>query len=388
MIKAKIILFLIMLTVICQQTQAKERTGKREYINHSQSRSKTGYTPDSVYQSRMKALPFQCEMFYNASVRKYIELYTIKAKSSTGRTLGLGTFYFPIIDSIFQSYSVPAEMKYIAIVESSLNPAAVANGVAGMWQFTKGTGQKFGLRVNSMVDERRSVVESTVAVAKYLKQLHDMYSDWRLVLAAYNCGSGTVNHAIRNTGGKSDFWKIYPHLPQHTRNFVPAFMGVAYAFNYYKEYGITPGQSNMPASIDTVTVSQHLHLQQVASVLSIDIQTLRKINTQYLRDVIPADKEKTYPLYLPSEHKAGFLQQRDSIYSRKATARLAAVKKQVSVPVADKANSKSKITHKVCSGENLTMIAKRYKVSVEGIKRWNNLQGTKIKSGQRLVILK
>lgn len=336
--------------------------------------------PDSLYRSRLEALPFECKMFYNSSVKKYIELYTLRSQRGTERILGLGNFYFPIIGKIFQDYGVPPEMKYIAIIESSLNPGAVSKGVAGMWQFTKGTGQKFGLTINTVVDERRSIVESTVAVALYLKLLNEMYHDWRLVLAAYNCGSGRLNLAIRQAGGSHDFWKIYPHLPAHTRNFVPAFMGIAYAFNYYPEYGLTPLPCHLPAAIDSIRVTKHLHLKQVASVLNINIDTLRRINRQYLRDLIPASENKPFALYIPLEQKANFFQLQDSVFAFKIPVQSISVDKSVST------TGSGKIIHTVRSGESLYAIARQNKVTVTRLKEWNSLKSDRIKPGQKLTI--
>lgn len=343
--------------------------------------------PDSVYKARLLALPFECDMFYNAAVRKSIQLYTLRARKNTERILGLGNFYFPIIDSIFKVYGVPQEMKYIAIIESSLNPDAIYKGATGMWQFTKGSSRKFGLKVNSLVDERRSIVESTMAVAQYLKVLHGMYDDWQLVLAAYNCGSGRVNYAIRKAGGKSNFRSVKPFLPQITRNFVPSFMGIAYSFSYYQLHALVPASSDLPDRIDSVSLWQPLYLQQVSSVLNINLSMLRNINSQYLRDFIPADSSGSYPLYLPAEQKANFMQFRDSVFACKISFPL--IKNQQFSPVlAEIPDSSGKIIHKVRSGESLYAIAKRYHVTVVKLREWNKLTDDKIKPGQQLVIQK
>lgn len=357
----------------------------RHYHTRSSHTVKSDNKTDSLYQSRIQALPFECEMFYNSSVRKYIELYALHSRKGTERILGWGEFYFPIIDKIFESYGVPPEMKYIAIIESSLNPKAVSGGVAGMWQFTKSTGQRFGLTVNGVVDERRSIIESTTAVAKYLKLLHEMYPDWRLVLASYNCGSGCVAQAVRKANGTHDFWKIYPFLPPVTRNFIPAFMGIAYTFHYYSDYGLSPVPCNCPAALDTVHLSRPLHLQQVASILNIDINTLKDLNSQYLKGYIPAGKNKTYALGIPAGRKADFVALRDSVFAWN----VAAISTEPEVKASATNNApvnENKIVHRVRTGESLSVIAQKNKVTVTGLKKWNHLKGDKIKPGQRLVI--
>lgn len=383
-ITLSLILFL-MVNGSANAFSGSKHKGKGRHVKSSHPKSYNDTKSDSIYKSRLQALPFECEMFYNASVKKYIELYTLRAKRGTERTLGYASFYFPIIDSIFQAYGVPKEMKYIAIIESSLNPRAVSKGVAGMWQFTKGTGQKFGLTVNGAVDERRSIVESTIAVARYLKLLDEMYNDWRLVLSAYNCGSGRLNYAIRQAGSR-DFWKVYRYLPQYTKNFVPAFIGIAYAFNYYPEYDIKPAPCTLPSSMDTVTISRRLRLQQVAAILKVDLSTLQNINPQYLQGVIPGSESKPYALYIPSEYKEKFIQLHDSVYTYSIPGKT--LTSQQASFSNESSGGSGKIIHKVRPGESLSLIAKRNKVTVNSIKRWNHLAGDKIKPGQRLVLFK
>lgn len=298
------------------------------------------------------------------------------------RAIGLSEFYFPMIEAIFKSYDVPLELKYIAVLESGLNPKAANKGVSGMWQFTKGTGQKFGLTVNSQVDERRDIIESTVAVAKYLKVLNGMYNNWHMVLAAYNCGYGRLNSAIRRAGGSHDFKKLSPYLPAYTQHFVPTFIGIAYAFNYYKEHGIKPVAHSFPSTIDTVSISKHVHLQQVASALNIDIRTLRAINAQYLRDVIPANEGRTYNLYIPSDQKANFMGLQDSMLFSSAHAYSLEQNHSKSLVTP----STGKLTHKVRPGETLSGIAKHYKVSLAKLREWNSISGSRIKAGKVLTV--
>jgi len=361
--------------------------GVHQHKKSSHHASKTAHhkssvdgTRDSIYRSRIKSLPFECELYYNSNVRRYIELYTLRAPEYTGRIIGLGDFYFPVIEKIFESYDIPAELKYVAVLESALNPGVASKNIAGLWQFTRETGLHMGLVINNQVDERRGVVESTVAAARYLDNLYKIYGDWRLVLMAYNCGSSRLNAAIKQAGGKRDYWKIYNHLPVYSRNFLPTFIGIAYAFNFYSEHGITPRPNSLPAAVDTVSISRHLSLQNVAKTMNIDLGMLRGINTHCLRGIIPASETKSYNLYLPSDSKEQFLLLQDSIYAMKLPESVA------STSHVSSSARKGLVIHTVRPGENLSQIAKRYKVSVQNIKKWNKLSGTLINPRQRLKI--
>ncbi len=339
---------------------------------------------DSVYMQRLSALPFEFEMTYNPIVKRYIELFTVKIKSRFEVTLGLSEFYFPIFDEVLDSFQIPNELKYIPIIESALNPRAVSHANAvGLWQFMRGTGKENGLLINNSVDERQGITESTIAAAKYLKKLYTIYNDWQLALAAYNCGPGNVNKAIYRSGGKRDFWEIYQFLPRETRGYVPEFIGVAYAANYQKEHNITPIPSSLPLQIDTVTIHKNLHLQQVSEVLNVDINTLRRINPQYIRDFVPANGTRTFALNIPSETKSDFCVLKDSIYAHKSLYYANEFQKLNSYPYYQAGN---KVTHKVKSGECLSIIAEQYNVSVKSIKNWNHISGTFIRQGQKLVI--
>lgn len=383
--KPSIVLILILFSVVkCLALSSGNHPDKSRYKTGSrQYKSITNKTPDSVYQNRLEALPFECKLFFNSQVRKSIELYTIRSKSTMARAIGLSELYFPIIDTIFKAYKVPLELKYIAVLESGLNPNAVGNGVAGMWQFTKGTGQKFGLTVNSQVDERRAIIESTVAIAKYIKMLSGMYANWRLVLAAYNCGYGRLNAAIRSAGGSHDLKKILPFLPSYTQHFVPTFISIAYAFNYYREHDIAPVPHSLPQAIDTVRISKRMHLQQVATALHIDIKTLRSINAHYLKNIIPANEGRTYNLYIPLEQKGVFVELQDSIMY--APVYTAPHTDNTTVEVIN-TNATGSLKHKVRAGETLYAIAKHYNVNVSELKQWNSIRGNIIKAGQVLIV--
>jgi membrane-bound lytic murein transglycosylase D len=342
--------------------------------------------PDSVYMKRLSALPFNFPMTYNPTVRRYIELYTVRIKSKLQVIIGLSDFYFPIFDEALKNNNLPNELKYISIIESALNPRAASRARAvGLWQFIKSTGKENGLTINNYVDQRRGPLESTQAATKYLKTLYGIYGDWALVLAAYNCGPGNVNKALRRAKGKRDFWEIYSYLPRETRGYIPEFIGAAYAFNYYKEHNINPVLSSLPLRTDTIHIDQKLHLGQVSGVLGIPIDVLRRINPQYLKDIIPASSKIQYSLTVPTEQKIKFAELKDSIYSYHTSLYNSAPKKnrhtrQVAV------SAGGKVVHHVRSGENIWLIAGQYKVTVNNIKNWNNITGNKIKKGQNLVV--
>jgi len=346
--------------------------------------------PDSVYMQRLSALPFQFKLTYNPMVKRYIELYTVKIKDKLEVILGLSDFYFPIFDNVLNACQLPNELKYITIIESALNPSAVSRTRAvGLWQFMKGTGKENGLLINNIVDQRRGFTESTKAAAKFLTTLYNIYGDWQLVLAAYNCGPGNVNKAIRRSGGKRTFWEIYKYLPRETRGYVPAYIGAVYAFNYYKEHNISPVPFSYSLQTDTITIFKQLHFGQVSEVLGIPIEDLRRINPQYLKDMIPANNRTPYMLRVSPEQKAKFREMQDSIYGYRASfyekeflKKELVQRHRVMVP----ADNTGKVIHSVRSGESIWIIAGQYNVSVAKIKDWNNISLNKIKPGQKLIV--
>jgi membrane-bound lytic murein transglycosylase D len=345
------------------------------------------YVPDSVYIKRLSALPFEFKMTYNPVVKRYIELYTVKIKDKLQVIIGLSDFYFPIIDEIFSAYHLPKELRYVSIIESALNPQAVSRTHAvGLWQFMKGTGKENGLTINNYVDARRGIVESTKAAARYLTFLYSIYHDWQLVLAAYNCGPGNVNKAIHRSGGKRDFWEIYKHLPRETRGYVPSFIGAAYALNYYQNHNIYPIPTMLPLASDTLLICKNLHLGQVSEVLGVPIDFLRKLNPQYLKDIIPANSKNINSLRIPCEQKSKFVELRDSIYAYRSSFYQTAVLNYQAYSPSTDIDIHGKVIHRVRSGESISLIAAKYRVSVKRIKEWNNISGDKIRQGQRLIV--
>jgi membrane-bound lytic murein transglycosylase D len=352
--------------------------------------------PDSVYIQRLAAIPTVVKLAYNPIVKRYIDVYTKKKRQSVDVMLGLSKHYFPIFDDIFDYYDVPNELKYMSIIESALNPRACSRTRAvGLWQFMYGTGRLYGLEVNSLVDERYDPIKSTYAAAKYVSDLYAVYKDWLLVIAAYNCGPGNVNKAIRRSGGKTNYWDIYYYLPRETRGHVPAFIAATYVMNYYKEHNLVAAAVDLPVSYDTLHISKRLHLQQVSDVIGVPIQQLRDLNPQYRQDIIPA-YNKIYSLCVPSEYAYSFIDRQDSIFSYKDSVFFNPLKLVMSpsskshvyfVPEAPGADF-AKLVYTVKSGDNLGFVSSWYDVSISDLRFWNGIHRNVIRAGQKLLIYK
>lgn len=344
---------------------------------------------DSLYAARLARIPSLIPMTYNADVRRYIELYAVRKRNFSGRILGLTKIYFPLFEEVLDKYNMPMELKNLAIIESALNPNAVSRvGATGLWQFMYPTGKMYGLEVNTFIDERRDPVKSTYAAANYLKDLHKIYNDWELALAAYNCGPGNVNKAIRRSGGKKNFWGIYDFLPRETRGYVPAFIAATYTMHYYNEHGIVAIEPDFPLATDTVMIHKEIHLQQIATVLGIPLETIQKLNPQYRRDIIPA-VNTAFPLVLPIEQSLAFDELRDSIHAYNYDTYLASFKVvSYTPPTTSLANNSTgnKKYHTVQRGESLNIVSNKYGISVAEIKYMNRIKTNSIHPGQRLHI--
>jgi membrane-bound lytic murein transglycosylase D len=347
---------------------------------------------DSIYKLRLSKMPCLMEMPYNATVRAFIEIYTVRKRRQLEFMMGMSNYYFPIFEQVLGANNLPLELKYLPVIESALNTTAVSRmGAAGLWQFMIATGRMYGLEINSLVDERLSPVKATNAAAHFLKDLYSIYGDWNLVIAAYNCGPGNVNKAIRRSGGKRDFWTIYPYLPKETRGYVPVFISANYALYYAAEHNICPAIVNMPVITDTIMVRQRIHLEQIAVVLNLPIEEIRLLNAQYRKDIIPGNI-KPYALCLPLNYVNTFVDKYAQIVAYKADelvntrrSEIEAVTLQAPVSVG---GSGRVIYYKVKRGQNLGEIAARHGVSVSKLKKWNNIRGSRIKAGQRLKIIK
>ena len=338
--------------------------------------------PDSIYIQRLKDMNSFINLPYNSVVRNYIILYSEKMDKTMPEMLGLCSYYMPIFEEIFNEHDMPEELKALAIIESAMNPTAVSRaGAKGMWQFMYSTAKLYGLTINSFVDERLDPVKSAHAVAAYLEDAYNIFGDWNLAIASYNCGAGNVNKAIRRSGGKRAFWDIYPYLPRETRGYVPAFVGALYTMTYYKEHGIVPQPVALPAVTDTFKIHKMLHFKQISELAGVPLQTLKDLNPQYRHEIVPGN-EKEFILRIPYQYSNAFIDHEDSLYAYKADEFFNPV---VIKKIKDGGDGE-RIIYRVRSGDVLGKLAIRYRCSVSQIKRWNNLRSDNIRVGQRLVI--
>lgn len=272
---------------------------------------------DAVLRDRLSKLPTVIDMPYNSIVRSYIERYTRRGRDQVAALLGLSLYYMPIFEQALEAEGLPLELKYLPVIESALDPNATSkHGAAGLWQFMVGTGKGLGLEVNSMVDERRDPYKSSEKAAKYLKDLYNSYGDWSLAIAAYNCGPGAVNKALRRAGGTpdtQDYWSIYYYLSPETRGYVPMFIAANYVMNYYDKHNIGPVLPTKPLVMDTVHVSERIHFNQISNVLDIPVEELRVLNPQFRADIIPGNNERSYTLILPSRQVQAYLMSEEEI---------------------------------------------------------------------------
>ena len=339
-----------------------------------------GETPlldTATIQMRMHVLDAASPMdlSWNPIAHSRIAFYAAKRPIHLGRMLGRAPLYFPLFEEALDRHDLPLELKYLAVVESGLNPKARSHaGARGLWQFMYATARGQGLRIDSYIDERRDPVRSSEAACVFLKKLYNQYDDWYLALAAYNAGPGNVNKAIRRSGGKRNFWEIRYFLPRETRNYVPAFMAVVYLMEYHAEHNIFPAELFTPyAALDTVEVNTVLRFDQIAAHLNMDVESLSQLNPMFRLDIIPGPPEK-WPLVLPQNLIPSFLAyQKDMILHEPER-----TPKIVFVP--------EPVIYRVKSGDVLGGIASSYGVSVKQLKEWNGLKGTMIRVGQKLKI--
>ena len=387
-------------------------------------KSKEIITPtDEIYIERLQRLQnemgFEIEMPYNNVVKSYIEMYTSnRRKALVEKMLGMWLYYEPIFEEALSKEGMPLELKYLPIIESALNPNAVSPaGAAGLWQFILSTGRGMGLEVNSLIDERRDTYKASQKAAEFLKSLYKTYGDWSLAIAAYNCGPGNVNKAIRRSGGgKKDYWEIYNYLPKETRGYVPAFIAAAYVMNYHNEHGISSALAKKPILTDTVWVKQRLNFKQISDVIDLEVDALETLNPQYRKNIIPGSYNKPYVLILPSKQVYSYLMSENTIslhdaeeYALRKTAEpgVSRTEQRNDVAVADVAQSTSAVAqsaqtstdenagftskeeviiHEVKSGETLKSIANKYGTNTSRIKKDNNLTSNVVSRGQSLKI--
>ena len=350
-----------------------------------------------VFIERLKRIPSIIEMPYNEVVQKFIDRYSGRLRHSVSYMLGASNFYMPIFEEALETYGLPLELKYLPVIESALNPKAVSRvGATGLWQFMLATGKRYGLEVNSLVDERRDPIKASYAAANYLSDLYKVFGDWNLVIAAYNCGPDQINKAIHRSKGSKDYWQIYPYLPKETRGYVPAFIAANYIMTYYCKHNICPMTTRLPAKTDTIMVSRNVHLEQIAAVCNIDIEQLRTLNPAYRRDIVPG-ATKLSAVRLPQTEVGKFIDLEDSIYAYNAEvlfSKRATVEVNDDVPTYTRKSSSRSRSKKarssrgrsvtVKSGQTLSEIARRNGTTVAKLKRLNGIKGSNIRAGKKL----
>ncbi|MBQ0015886.1 MAG: transglycosylase SLT domain-containing protein [Bacteroidales bacterium] len=363
------------------------RTHARRNLNYNEQAFEN--VSDSVIANRLKSMHTVIPMNYNNIVRQYIKMYLGIMSRRLDVTLTLSEYYHPMFIEILSRYGVPEELKYLSIIESAMNPQATSRvGAAGLWQFMYYTGKLYGLEVNSLVDDRRDPYKSTVAAARYLKDLHNVFNDWTLAIAAYNCGPGNINKAIARSGGKHNFWEIYPYLPRETRGYIPAFIAATYVMNHYADHGLRPSRFDMPINADTIVLHNNVYFKYISDAIDIDIDELRALNPQYITDYIPGESG-TYTLTLPINKMQSFFSFEEDIYSK--TNDSLSTKPIVVSAQQDRVDRGGKSSrgggnryHSVRKGETLTQIAQKYGTTVQALKKKNKIKGDKIRYGQKI----
>ena len=365
-----------------------------------------------VYIDRLKRLPNIMEMPYNDEVQTCIDRYAGRFRRNVSYMLGACNLYMPIFEQALEEYGLPLELKYLPVIESSLNPKAVSRvGATGLWQFMITTAKQYGLEVNSLVDERCDPIKASYAAAHYLKDLYRIYGDWNLVIAAYNCGPDNISKAIHRADGETDYWKIYPYLPKETRGYVPAFIAANYIMNYYCEHNICAMETRLPTKTDTIMVNRNIHFEQISAICGVDIDLLRTLNPQYRRNIVNGYTRPSI-LRLPQEAINVFIDNEDSIYAYQADV-LLSNRTEVEIPEdvpevvrpvhpvvkKGKAASRDRKSKKnrressrggksvtVKSGQTLSEIARRNHTTVDKLKRLNGIKGSNIRAGKKLKI--
>lgn len=361
-----------------------------------------------VYKDRLRRLPTAMEMPWNEVVQKFIDRYSARLRRSVSYMLGASNFFMPIFEQALEVYGIPLELKYLPVIESALNPNAVSRvGATGLWQFMIATGKRYGLKVTTMIDERRDPVKASYAAAHYLSDLYKIFGDWNLVIAAYNAGPENIRKAIQRAGGVTDYWQIYPYLPSETRGYVPAFIAANYIMNYYCEHNICPMRADLPEQSDTIMLYRDVHFDQISNVIGISKEQLRALNPQYRRDVVTGYSEPT-DLRLPAEYINAYIENEDSILSYNADQLMKRAEVAVNddAPVyrsssSSKSSSRSSKSSRkkgrnsskssrggknvtIKNGDTLSAIAKRNHTTVAKLKKLNGISGSSIRAGKKL----
>lgn len=371
------------------EAQQKRADNPRTIVNIS----------DEEYKSRVESISGEIPMKFNALVKSHVKAYVTRRRSSTEKVVGRSMVYFPIFEETFRRHNMPTDLKYLAIVESTLNPRAVSPvGATGLWQFMKPTGKQYGLRITGQVDERRDPHAATDAAARYLSDLYSRYGDWNLAIASYNCGPGRTNGAVKKAG-KSDYWAASRFLPKETRNYVPAFIGVAYAMNYYHLHNIYPEHPEYDLQIiDKIRVFDKVTFNEISQITGITVEAIRFMNPALNQNYVPKNSKGhivSLPLTVMAEFRAAIQNTAPVVfgssslitYEEKTTSPYVSSQNVAKSPTPKTSYSNSATSiYRVKRGDNLAKIAKRYHCSVNDLKKWNNIKGSLLQVGQQLVL--
>lgn len=348
------------------------------------------YIPDASYEligERIAKIDAQIKVPYNGRVKGFIDYFTIRNREYSRMMLKRRDVYFPLFEKYLAKYGLPNDLKYLSIVESGLNPKAISRaGAAGLWQFMPSTGRIYRLNQNHYIDERLDPEKATEAACRYLKQLHGMFGDWQLALAAYNAGPGNVNKAIRRSGGRKDFWEVYEHLPKETRSYVPQFAAVMYTMVYAEEHNLLPDEHEYlyAQQIDTVHLSRFMSLEALEAQLNLCPGELEALNPELKRKAVP-ENAGTYALRIPSQVHPYFVANRLAILEATTSVNETLLADNTKNEVGSTLN-RQRVTYKVRSGDHLSRIASKYDVRIEDIKHWNRLNSNNLRIGQQLAI--
>jgi membrane-bound lytic murein transglycosylase D len=355
--------------------------------------------PTDLLKARLQEMdeksPFHIE--YNQGLENIIKSFLKNRKRSFERLMAVSEFYFPLFEEAFDKQNVPLEIKYLAVVESALNPKAVSRvGATGLWQFMYQTGKQYGLKIDSYVDERSDPLKATEAAAQYMKNMYAIFGDWDLVLASYNSGPGNVAKAIRRSGGQQNYWNIRKNLPKETQGYLPAFLATMYIYEYHKEHGIKPEKAPIKQfATDTVMIKRQMSFKQISELIDIPVAQLQILNPSYKLNVVPAYNDQTHFLRLPQDKMAVFTSNESKIYAyvdREANLRERPFQIVRPIVTQDSVNMFQRLAqakvryYRVKRGDNLSTIAQKYDVAVDDLKKWNNIRGNKVAYGKNLKI--
>lgn len=342
-----------------------------------------------IYKSRLDSIQKIVPLSYNEYVQKYIDIYSGR-KDMMGRMLGLSDYYFPIFEKALKSLNIPEEIKYLPIIESSMNPHAVSRvGATGLWQFMFGTAKGYGLNMDNFVDERKDPIQASYAAAAYFRDAYEELGDWLLAIAAYNCGMGNVRRAVEKADSR-DFWEIRKFLPQETRNYVPAFIAAVYVMKFSDKHQIKYQRPSYIKITDTIQVNKFVSIPDLAKALDMEEGELCALNPSYKKKIVNGTDLSPKRIIVPKVSLANFARIYELLNADLETDMnvvLASTDDRRVVKKVSLAKAKPAfLYHKVAPGQSLGLIADKYHVEVQDLKVWNQLKGTTIVPGQKLKV--